>query len=129
MPAKREIQVVRRQIEESVKAILAEATIKRRNDPKGEIDVILKGSQQWVYNVKLIKQIPITDLEVGDPCLVAKFENRWFCVGTFSAKAHVALMEEHVMRHGASGSDTIIEIGATEPTRTFAGKLWLDTSA
>ena len=128
MPEKREIQVVRRQIEESVKAILAEATVKRRNDPKGEIDVILKGSQQWVYNVKLIKQIPITDLVVGDPCLVARFENRWFCVGTFSAKAHVALTEEHVARHGADGGDSMVEVGTTEPTRTFAGKLWVDTT-
>ena len=128
MPEKREIQVVRRQIEESVKAILAEATIKRRNDPKGEIDVILKGSQQWVYNVKLIKQIPITDLVVGDPCLVARFENRWFCIGTFSAKTHVALIEEHVARHGADGGDKMVEIGTTEPTRTFAGKLWVDTT-
>jgi hypothetical protein len=35
----------------------------------------------------------------------------------------------HAIGHGSDGSDELIHIGDTEPTVTFAGKLWCDTGA
>jgi len=122
------IQTVREEIAQAVEPVLIEGVVKRRNDVKGTIDVLLRGSRRWLYEVQVIGQCPMEDLVINDFCICAKFGDRWYCLGSSSRKAHVTLTEEHVTRHGADGGDKMVEVGTTEPVKTFPGKLWVDTT-
>jgi len=59
----------------------------KRNDVKGVIDVQLRGSPSWVTGVRVVEQVHMEDLSLGESCLVIKVATQWFCIASFSVKA------------------------------------------
>jgi len=89
MPIMTPIQVVREEIKKAREddLTISTAIVMKRNDVKGVIDVQLRGSPSWVTGVRVVEQVHMEDLSLGESCLVIKVATQWFCIASFSVKA------------------------------------------
>jgi len=78
-----EIQAVRKTVEGMMEPSVVDGIVRAKNDAKGEIEVQVGGSTKWVI-ARVVDQVPMSDLTVGEGCLLVKVGELWYCVASYS---------------------------------------------